>query len=157
MKTVALSGLLAALSLIPMAYQSAHAEDAGIQQGNFKQVRFSLIHAQNKGIEETMPIPAKLRKSLDLLFGYSKYRVLGEARSDLSSGKEVPFQPNSLFYIKLSRVTDQPNCYSFELMQEDASLVKGKYSPKKEVPLIIRGPFYDKGNLILVIQSEFSE
>lgn len=121
----------------------------------FKAVKFSLIHAQSERIEETMPVCPKLRKSLETLFGYSKYRVMGEARSDLPKGKPVTFQPHPLFFITLSRAADQPNCYDFELMKKEESLLKGKYIPKKEVPLIIRGPFYDQGNLVLVIQSEF--
>ncbi len=144
------TGLLTCL--IPLLLLStATAEDTT----RFKAVKFSLIHAQSERIEETMPVSPKLRKSLELLFGYSKYRIMGEARSDLPEGKPVCFQPHPLFFITLSRSPDEPNCYDFELMQKDESLIKGKYIPKKEVPLIIRGPFYDQGNLVLVIESEF--
>ena len=128
---------------------------AAAEEKMFKAVKFSLIHAQSERIEETMPVSPKLRKSLETLFGYQKYRVMGEARSELPGVEPVTFQPHPAFYIKLSRTPDRQNCYQFELLQNEESLVTGKYSPKKEVPLIIRGPFYDQGNLVLVIQSEF--
>jgi len=125
------------------------------ESAKLTEVKFSLIHAQSERIEETMPVAPKLRKSLETLFGYEKYRIMGEARSELPEGKPVTFQPHPKFFIKLSRTPKKPNCYDFELIQNDESLVKGKYIPKKKVPLIIRGPFYDQGNLVLVIESEF--
>jgi len=145
------TGLLTCLITL-LLLTSVYAQDVE----KFREVKFSLIHAQSERIEETMPVAPKLRKSLETLFGYDKYRIMGEARSELPEGKPVVFQPHPLFFIKLSRTPDKPNCYDFELMRKDESLVKGKYIPKKEVPLIIRGPFYDQGNLVLVIESEFS-
>jgi len=137
-------GLLASL----LALFLLASVQAGEQEvGRFKEVKCSLIHAQSEGIEETVPV--------ELLFGYTKYRILGETRSDLPEGRPVSFEPHPMFFVKLSRTPDQPNCYDFELIQKDKSLVKGKYIPKKEVPLIIRGPFYDQGNLVLVIEPEF--
>ncbi|MEM1157565.1 MAG: hypothetical protein AAF649_07230 [Verrucomicrobiota bacterium] len=144
------TGLLTCLIAL-LLFTSAHAEEGK----KLREVKFSLIHAQSERIEETMPVAPKLRKSLETLFGYDKYRILGEARSELPQGKPVTFQPHPLFFIKLSRTPEKLNCYDFELIQNDESLVKGKYVPKKEVPLIIRGPFYDQGNLVLVIESEF--
>lgn len=123
--------------------------------GEFKEARFSLIHAQNKGIEESIPISQELRSSLEKLFGYKKYRVLGEVRSSLAEKKDLVFEANPAFSLKVVRVSSSPCLYEFDLMQEKKSLVKGQYHPKPDVPLIIRGPFYDQGNLVLVVRSKF--
>jgi len=128
------------------------------QTREFKEAKFSLIHAQCEGIEETLPLPMELRQSLDTLFGYTKYRIIGEVRSPLHENKTVHFEPNSAFSLKVVRIggTRAADClYEFTVLQEKKSLVKGMYIPKAEVPLIIRGPFYDKGNLILVVRSTF--
>lgn len=123
--------------------------------GDFKEARFSLIHAQNEGIEESIPISRELRGSLEKLFGYKKYRVLGEVRSSLEENKVLVFEANPVFSLKVTRISTSPCLYEFDLMQEKKSLVKGQYHPKPKVPLIIRGPFYDKGNLVLVVRSKF--
>ncbi|MGF1677831.1 MAG: hypothetical protein ACFCUX_01410 [Candidatus Methylacidiphilales bacterium] len=119
-----------------------------------KIVKFSLIHAQNADIEESLPIEPELRKSLQRLFGYQKFRVLGEARSQVSEGESIRFQPNTLFYLKFQRLSTEPLVYAFDLMEEEISLLKGNYTPKPKIPLIIRGPFYAKGNLVLVIECQ---
>jgi len=123
--------------------------------GEFKEARFSLIHAQNEGIEESMPVCPELRASLEKLFGYKKYRILGEVRSSLRENKVLVFEPNPVFSLKISRVSNSPCLYEFDVLQEKRSLMKGQYHPKADVPLIIRGPFYDEGNLVLVVRSKF--
>lgn len=123
--------------------------------GEFEEARFSLIHAQNEGIEESIPLGPELRASLQKLFGYEKYRVLGEVRSSLKENEVLVFEPNTAFSLKISRVSDAPCLYEFDVLQEKQSLMKGQYHPKPDVPLIIRGPFYDQGNLVLVVRSKF--
>ncbi|MEM6822868.1 MAG: hypothetical protein AAF558_13120 [Verrucomicrobiota bacterium] len=117
-------------------------------------VRFSLIHAQDDGIEERLPVQDELKRSLEKLFGYKKYRIIGQARSSLRPQAPVMFSPHDMFSMRFSKVTSQPAMFEFELLQENKPLLKGQYHPKPQVPLIIRGPFYDRGNLILVIRSE---
>jgi hypothetical protein len=123
--------------------------------GEFKEARFSLIHAQNEGIEESIPLDSELRESLEKLFGYEKYRVVGEVRSSLKENKVLVFEADPAFSLKITRISTAPCLYEFDLLQEKQSLLKGQYHPKAEVPLIIRGPFYDQGNLVLVVRSKF--
>ncbi|MEO0453435.1 MAG: hypothetical protein AAFY98_04785 [Verrucomicrobiota bacterium] len=111
-----------------------------------------LIHAQNVRIEDDQSIDSKLRKKLVTLFGYDKYRSLGEASSPIQGDESIRLKASDLFHLRLTSLPKPAHTYQFELVQGEKMVFRGKVQPKPEVPIIIRGPFYDEGNLILVIK-----
>jgi len=141
------TGLAIALLVTPFP---ASAEEAQVAS----QFRIHLIHAQNVRIEDDDSIPADLRKKLVTLFGYERYQTLGKAVSQVSAGQPARFSPSDMFHMRMTQLTPDKSTFQFELMQHKKMVFRGKFTPKPKIPILIRGPFYDEGNLILVIHHE---
>jgi hypothetical protein len=116
-----------------------------------RQFMVQLIHAQNVRIEDDPSIEPELRKKLVTLFGYDRYRKIGQAVSSVHDDQPSRLSASEMFDMRMVMLKKKRNTYQFELIQQGNSVFKGKVTPKPKVPIIIRGPFYDKGNLILVI------
>lgn len=145
-----LPGLLAACALLTgLLTHPLPAEDPGSTPP--RQFMVQLIHAQNVRIEDDPTIEADLRKKLVTLFGYDRYRKIGYAVSSVRDDQPSRLSASEMFDMRMIRVGKERECYQLELIQQGTSVFKGKVTPKPKVPIIIRGPFYDKGNLILVI------
>ena len=112
-----------------------------------------LFQGQNEGIPDELSHDPALRGNLIKLFGYSHYQKLGEARASVTSTGEIDLKPSGLFSIRLNPDSSEANRLTFELLRNDKPILKGRYVPKPGVPLIIRGPHYEKGNLILILNT----
>jgi hypothetical protein len=117
-------------------------------------LRISLIHGQNQNIHDNLEECAKFRQSLTKLFGYQLYERLGTATAQVSVASPAYLQPSWAFGMKVEADATVPNLYHYELFQEKQPMFKGKFIPKDQVPLIIRGPQYNTGILILVVYKE---
>ncbi|MDD5261508.1 MAG: hypothetical protein PHD76_06620 [Methylacidiphilales bacterium] len=112
-----------------------------------------LFQGQNEGIPDELGHDPQLRGNLVKLFGYTHYRKLGEARGSLTSTQEIDLKPSTLFSIRLAPCTKKADRLSFALLRDDKLVLRGRYIPKPGVPLIIRGPHYQSGNLILILNT----
>ncbi len=117
-----------------------------------RQFSVQLIHAQNVRIEDDPSIETDLRKQLVTLFGYDRYRKIGHTVSSAQDDQPSRLSASEMFDMRMMMLEKKHDTYQFELIQQGNSVFKGKVTPKPKVPIIIRGPFYDKGNLILVIK-----
>lgn len=118
------------------------------------QFRVSLIHGQNDEITDNLQECAKFRQSLVRLFGYARYERLGTATGNVTIGTPAYLQPTWAFGMKVQADPSTANLYHYELFQEKQPMFKGRFVPKDDIPLIIRGPEYNRGILILVVYKQ---
>ncbi|MFH1067497.1 MAG: hypothetical protein V1746_06315 [bacterium] len=118
-----------------------------------QRVEVQLYHAQNSDVRDDLKPKHELRKSLDLLIGYRYYERLGSASCDLEKKARQRLQPHPMFALQLDRCGSASNCVKLELFQESKSIFKGEFFPKPKTPLIITGPMYANGRLVLVLIS----
>ncbi len=116
--------------------------------------QITLLHAQNHDIEDTLGQDEAIRKSLTRLFGYQRYHVLGTAASPMPEAGTVTLQPARSFEFILRHDPERKQRFRYELSQEQEKILEGCYVPKRGTPLIIRGPQYGRGNLILVVDCD---
>ena len=112
-----------------------------------------LFQGQNEGIPDELGHDPALRDNLVKLFGYTHYQKLGEARASVTSTAEIDLKPSELFSIRITPDSREANRLNLELLLNDKPILRGRYFPKPDVPLIIRGPHYEKGNLILILNT----
>lgn len=138
-----------ALCLLALAFASSPAVAAeGVQ------LRVSLVHGQNDGITDNLQECSQFRQSLIKLFGYQRYERLGTATARVTSQSAVIVEPTRAFRMRLEGDPVSANVFHFQLFQGGEAMFRGKFVPKDQVPLIIRGPQYHRGILILVVNKE---
>gem|GEM_PF-4107775 len=117
-------------------------------------LRVSLVHGQNEGIEDNLQECTQFRQSLVKLFGYQRYERLGTASAQVGPESAVIVEPSRTFRMRLEGDPKAENLYHFQLFQGEEPMFRGKFVPKDQVPLIIRGPQYHRGILILVVHKD---
>lgn len=140
--------LLLALAPALLAASSSAAAEEGIW------LRVSLVHGQNEGIEDNLQECTRFRQSLVKLFGYQRFERLGTASAQVGPQTAVIFEPTRSFRMRLEGDPQAENLYHFQLFQGDEPMFRGKFVPKDQVPLIIRGPEYHRGILIIVVHKD---
>lgn len=118
------------------------------------QLRVSLVHGQNDGITDNLQECSQFRDSLIKLFGYQRYERLGTATARVTSESAVIVEPSRTFRMRLEGDPVSTSVFHFQLFQGDEPMFRGKFVPKDQIPLIIRGPQYHRGILILVVNKE---
>lgn len=118
-----------------------------------KEIVITLYQGQNTGIQDDLSIRPKLRENLIKLFGYSRYKQIGTDMVYPHSYSPVTAWPNKLFSMTVYAVNPASLRYEFELKLEEKSVLKGSFIPKTGIPIIIKGPLYDQGQLILVVDT----
>jgi hypothetical protein len=118
-----------------------------------KEVVITLYQGQNSEIMDDLGGLPKLRENLVKLFGYSRYQRIGTDMAYPHSYSPVTAWPNKLFSLTVYAVNPASPRYEFELKLEDQSVLKGSFIPKPGVPIIIKGPLYGEGQLILVVDA----
>jgi hypothetical protein len=117
-------------------------------------LRVSLVHGQNADITDNLQECSQFRQSLVKLFGYQRYERLGTATALVGPGTPATLQPTRTFQVRLESDPKTTNVFHFHLLQDDEALFRGKFVPKDGVPLIIRGPQYHRGILIIVVNKD---
>jgi len=112
-----------------------------------------LYQGQNDGFADELSHNPAFRQNLTRLFGYSNYRQLGQARTSVTSGQPINLKPSDLFSIRIKPDSAEANVFDFELLQSDRPVLSARYTPKPGIPLIIKGPLYQNGVLILVLNT----
>lgn len=129
---------------------------SGWAEEKASEFHITLYHGQNEGMVDELKTDKKLKKSLVRLFGYTKYRKMGAAKSSITQTqpKTLTLSPSKPFQVKISPVQNKTKQYRFEFFHEKEALFNGKFIPKPHIPMIIKGPHYDKGVLIIVINTQ---
>ncbi|MFQ3671881.1 MAG: hypothetical protein SNJ84_10540 [Verrucomicrobiia bacterium] len=110
-----------------------------------------LLHGQNDGIRDDLAQEESLKRSLTTLVGYRMYEEIGSAYASLDLAQPQFVVPCRAIYVKFQARGGNPPAFQFELFHSDRSLLQGEFIPRPSVPLIITGPFYDRGRLVLVM------
>lgn len=110
-----------------------------------------LLHGQNEGIRDDLAAEAALKRSLATLVGYRMYEEIGAAYASLDVIGPQFVVPCRTIFVKFQARNTTPTSFYFELFQSDRSILQGEFVPRPSVPLIITGPFYDRGRLVLVM------
>jgi hypothetical protein len=149
---------LALLLLCAAAVPSLHADDK--DRENFMMAK--IYYGSNDASQNTLAANDPLKKSLTKLIGYPYYKKLGCSDTRIDATHAQALDPcNKLFYIKFKPVDGKPGIFQFELLKGEESLLKGEFRPRRKTPLIITGPHYDQGSLVLILntctQNDISE
>ncbi|NJK92321.1 MAG: hypothetical protein HC904_11075 [Blastochloris sp.] len=118
-----------------------------------KEIIVTLYQAQNVDITDDLADQPKLKENLIKLFGYQRYQRVGTSMVYPHSQAPVTAWPNKLFSLTVQTVNPASPRYDFELKQEGVSVLKGSFIPKPGIPIIIKGPLYGSGQLILIVDS----
>jgi hypothetical protein len=116
-----------------------------------KEVTITLYQGQNQDIQDDLQEKPQLRKKLNQLFGYTHYQRIGTSMVYPHSYSPVTAWPNKLLSLTVYAVNPNSDRHEFELRLEEKSILKGSFIPKTGVPIIIKGPLYGQGQLIIVV------
>jgi len=144
------SSWLASSLLAWLGLSFAHAQDVPLAP---REIVVTLYFAQNGAARDELGDNLKLRDNLVKLFGYQTYQKIGTAMVYPHSFSPVTAWPNKLFSLTVQAVNPASPRYDFELSQEEKPVLKGSFIPKPNTPIIIKGPLYDQGLLILVVNA----
>jgi hypothetical protein len=114
----------------------------------------ALILATNS--EHPQPPPAELRAqaaNLHMVFGYNQFRLLGQKRKEVPTGREDWLVSSRQFFLRVDTEKPIPGGYdvALQLVKESKVLVEAKTQLERDRPLFIRGPFVGKGQLIILL------
>lgn len=105
---------------------------------------------------QPVPAPAELKTqeaSLETVFGYNQYRILGQKRKTVTTGTEDWLVPSRKFFLRVDTKSPVPNGYTLglQLLRDDKVIVSADVKLSRERPLYIRGPFVGEGQLIILL------
>lgn len=114
----------------------------------------ALIMATNS--EHPAPPPIELgpqAANLHMVFGYNQFRLLGQKRKEVPSGREDWLVSSRQFFLRVDTKKPIPGIYDvgLQLVKENKVLVEANVRLEPGRPLFIRGPFVGKGQLIIVM------
>lgn len=106
--------------------------------------------------EQPAPIAPELKtqaESLETVFGYNQYRILGQKRKTVTKGTEDWLVPSRKFFLRVDTKSSLPNGYALglQLLRDDKIIVSADVKLSRERPLYIRGPFVGEGQLIILL------
>ena len=106
--------------------------------------------------EHPQPPPEALQgqaKNLEEVFGYNDFKVLGEKRKNVVTGKEDWLVSSRQFFLVVDTKQKIPGGYSLglQLLQQDRVMVDADAKLSRERPLFIRGPFVGQGQLLILL------
>lgn len=114
----------------------------------------ALILATNA--EHPTPPPDELKTqaaSLRAVFGYNQFRLLGQKRKAVPTGREDWLVPSRKFFLRVDTKSPVPGGYALglDLLQEERVVVQADVKLNRARPLFIRGPFVGQGQLIILL------
>jgi hypothetical protein len=120
-------------------------------------IRAALYMAENEPPPPgSQAAPPKLNQQLQAVFGYTHYHLLKQQSFPLKNEWKQWFVPRRDFFVSiepLHHAPGEPKLIAYEIYKDGFSLVKGTYEPHEETPLFVNGPFYHRGQLILVLEA----
>jgi hypothetical protein len=139
-------GLLAAVLFAAVSIAGAALPEQIVWSG--------LIIASNA--PPTEPTPAEVTQiegTLRRLFGYSQFRLIGQATKKLRTGEEDWLASSKYFSLQVDSRGENADAYvlNLKLFQEQKLLLETKAKLSKASPLIIRGPQVGDGQLVIVL------
>jgi hypothetical protein len=147
--------VLVASVLLVAGFFCATAVCAQAQQAATADVLFgALVMATTS--EHPQPAPEGLQgqaKNLEEVFGYNDFKVLGEKRKTITTGKEDWLVPSRQFFLRVDTKHAIPGGYEvgLQLLQQDRVMVEAEAKLSRERPLFIRGPFVGQGQLLILL------
>ncbi|MDX2226502.1 MAG: hypothetical protein SFY92_05315 [Verrucomicrobiae bacterium] len=115
-----------------------------------------LVYARNQPPQEKSDpgLDPALLKKIEKTFGYKYHRIAAQARSPITKYTADFPRLGQDFSLKIEELGHQDGKYRLRinLFHKNKSLLETTVDFRKDVPLLIRGPFYDQGELILVIE-----
>ena len=119
-------------------------------------LRVSLYLAENGHLKnDALLAPEKLGLRLHEVFGFEHYALLKESEIDLNQRWAQWAIPRKDFYLRLEPLApdaDGVTLVNYEIYKDGFIVAKGRYEPSQDTPLFIRGPDFDTGSLVLVLQ-----
>lgn len=114
----------------------------------------ALVLATNA--EHPTPPPEELRSqaaNLHTVFGYNQFRLLGQKRKEVPTGTEDWLVSSRQFFLRVDTKNPLPGGYAvgLQLVKENKVLVEAETKLERDRPLFIRGPFVEKGQLLIVL------
>ncbi len=114
----------------------------------------ALVMATNADHPE--PPPEELRTqaaNLHTVFGYNQFRLLGQKRKAVPTGKEDWLVSSREFFLRVDTKNPVPGGYAIglQLLKENKVLVEAETKLERDRPLFIRGPFVGQGQLIILL------
>lgn len=100
--------------------------------------------------------PGGLHESLRAVFGYRHYELLKFEEIELSHEWQQWAIPRKDFYIRVEPLHHEPGepwLIYYEIYKDGFIMAKGRYEPHPEAPLFIRGPEFQQGRLIFVLDA----
>lgn len=138
---------LAVLLLCAAFLPSLHATDKPEKNVMLAKLYCGNNDPHKDSLDETDP----LKKNLVKLIGYPHYEKLGCADTRIDVTYSQWLLPCKVFYLEFKPVPEKPGTFQFELFKDKTSLLSGEFRPRKRAPLIITGPHYGEGRLVLII------
>jgi hypothetical protein len=132
----------------------ALAINAGPRLEAAQSVWSGLIIAKN--VEHPAPIPpelASIERTLKKLFGYNQFQIIGQSRKRLKTGQEDWLASSKYFALHVDARGEEKSRYllNLKLYKEKELLLEWDTKLSKQSPLVIKGPFVGKGQLLLVL------
>ena len=114
----------------------------------------ALILATNSDHPRTPPEELRAQvENLKTVFGYNEFRLLGQKRKAVPTGREDWLVPSRQFFLQVDTKNPLPDGYALglELRRENTVLVHADTKLCRDQPLFIRGPFVGQGQLIILL------
>ncbi|MGZ4967563.1 MAG: hypothetical protein ACXV97_10340, partial [Chthoniobacterales bacterium] len=94
--------------------------------------------------------------TLQHIFGYNQFQIIGEARKTLKTGEEDWTASSKYFSLRIDSKAAKNAGYSLNLhlYQEEKLLLETEARLSKSSPLVIKGPLVGDGQLLLVVAIE---
>jgi len=124
---------------------------SGAYAGSEEAILVRLFHAQNEDVPDDLKDDEPIKKSLIEILGYLRYHQLGTSYARLDTTDAQWLLPSSAFFLQFRVSNPSTQAYHFELYQDKQPILGGEFTPKPKVPLIITGPMYDRGKLVMVM------
>jgi len=121
-----------------------------------EKIRAALYLADNEPLLPGAPYaPPRLHQQLVAVFGFMHYRLLKQQDFPLRNEWQQWFMPRRDFFMgirPLHRLPDEPKMIDYEIYKDGFIVVKGTYELHEGTPLLINGPDFRRGRLILVLE-----
>ncbi len=103
------------------------------------------------------PIPGKLadfEETLQSVFGYNSFYLLGEKTKDIKCGTTEWLVPSKRIFMKTSVLESSATGYRMriELYDNKELLVTTEAKLARDAPLYIRGPQWGKGQIVAILK-----
>jgi hypothetical protein len=144
-------------ALLLIAILTIALSSSGVANRGEQTVWSGIIIATNSGPPEPTPTElTPIEATLRQLFGYTRLRLIGEARKTLKSGQEDWLATTKYFALRVDSRGQKDGAYvlNLKLLQEDKVLLETDAHLTKASPLVIRGPQIGDGQLVIVLMMQ---